>query len=262
MKERIDKILVEKGLADTRQKARALIMAGLVFAGDRRIEKAGTRLAPDADIRIKETMPFVGRGGLKLRHALAEFRLDVTGITAADLGSSTGGFTDCLLQNGAKKVFAVDVDPRQFDWGLSRDARVVLIKKNARYLEKSDFSEPVDLVTVDLSFISLLKVLPAVRRILDQGDVLPLVKPQFEVGRSQVGKKGVVKDPKLHSDALLRVAAGAADQGYRIHGIIPSPILGQKGNREFFLHLSLGRTQEAEFSMEDRIKEVVGYEGN
>ena len=235
-------------------------MAGLVFAGDRRLEKPGLKLEPDAEIRIKETMPFVGRGGLKLQHALAEFRVDVSGLTAADLGSSTGGFTDCLLQNGARKVFAVDVDPRQVDWSLSRDPRVVLIKKNARYLVKSDFSQPADIVTVDLSFISLLKVLPAVKGFLTQGDVLPLVKPQFEVGRDQVGKKGVVKDPALHLEALRRVAEGAADLGFHIHGIIPSPILGQKGNREFFLHLSLGKTQSAAFPLEGRIKEVVGYE--
>jgi 23S rRNA (cytidine1920-2'-O)/16S rRNA (cytidine1409-2'-O)-methyltransferase len=257
MKERVDKILVSRGLTASRQKAQALIMAGLVYSGRQRIEKAGLLLDKDAPVHIKEKMPFVSRGGLKLQHALKAFQVDAGGRTAVDLGCSTGGFTDCLLQNGAEKVIAVDVDPRQFDWELGRDPRVVLIKKNARYLQREEIPASFDLVTMDLSFISVLKVLPAVGQMLDRGEVLPLIKPQFEVGRSQVGKKGVVKEASLHFSVLSRIAREVLSLGFAVLGVTSSPIRGQKGNREFFLHLSVGGNPEPHLFIEESIKEAV-----
>ncbi|MFC2157316.1 TlyA family RNA methyltransferase [Acidobacteriota bacterium] len=236
MKERADKILVLRGLSSTRQKAQALILAGLVFSGEARIEKSGQLLDEDVELRIKEKLPFVGRGGLKLDEALDFFSLSVDGCVAADLGSSTGGFTDCLLQRGARKVYAVDVDIRQFDWKLGKDPRVVQIRKNARYLEPSDFDESFEIVTMDLSFISVLLVLPSVVNILKKGSVLALIKPQFEVGRDQVGKKGIVRDPSLHKNVLERIIKGAKTLGFKPHGVLKSATRGQKGNREFFIH--------------------------
>ena len=253
----MDKILVSRGLTASRQKAQALIMAGLVYSGNRKIDKAGLLMDTAAPFHIREKMPFVSRGGLKLQHALEVFQVNAGGRTAVDLGCSTGGFTDCLLQNGAEKVVAVDVDPRQIDWELSRDPRVVLIKKNARYLQKEDIPLSFDLVTMDLSFISVLKVFPAVRQLLDLGEVLPLIKPQFEVGRSQVGKKGVVKEASLHYSVLSRIAQEALSLGFAVKGVTSSPIKGQKGNREFFLHLSVGGTPEGHLSIEESIKEAV-----
>lgn len=260
MKERLDKILVNRGLTDSRQKARALIMAGFVFSGEKKLDKAGIMLESDVDVHIKKRMPFVGRGGLKLHHALKEFQVDVSGLTALDLGCSTGGFTDCLLQNGAEKVYAVDVDPRQFDWKLSHDPRVNLIKKNARYLLKEDIPSRIDLVVMDLSFISVLKVLPAVRRMMEHGRVIPLIKPQFEAGRSHVGKKGIVKDPELHSAVLFRVVEGASLLDFNFRAITASPIRGQKGNREFFLLFSIGEDEYPDLSLTESIKEAVWNE--
>jgi 23S rRNA (cytidine1920-2'-O)/16S rRNA (cytidine1409-2'-O)-methyltransferase len=262
LKDRADRILVSRGLTDSRQKARALIMAGQVYSGRTRIEKAGLILEEDVPLEIREKMPFVSRGGLKLAHALSAFRVEVTGRTAVDLGSSTGGFTDCLLQKGAAKVIAVDVDPRQFDWRLGQDPRIILVKKNARYLRSEDIPAAFDLVTVDLSFISVLKVLPAVKRLMDGGDVLPLIKPQFEVGRPQVGKKGLVKDATLHFSVLTRITEEVQTMGFFVLGITSSPIKGQKGNREFFLHLSVGEGPKGRISIEDSIKEAVWDESD
>lgn len=235
-------------------------MAGYVFSGEQKLDKAGIMLERDVEVHIKKKMPFVGRGGLKLDHALKEFHVDVSGLTALDLGCSTGGFTDCLLQGGAEKVYAVDVDPRQFDWKLSQDPRVTLIKKNARYLLKEDIPSRIDLVTMDLSFISVLKVLPAVKRVMEHGYVIPLVKPQFEAGRSHVGKKGIVKDPERHSAVLLRVVEGAFLLDYNFLGVTASPIRGQKGNREFFLLFSIGEDESPDLAIKESIKEAVWNE--
>jgi len=235
MKERADKLVAERGLAESREKARALIMAGLVYAGQERIEKPGQMLDEDRAIELKASLPFVSRAGVKLDEALEVFRVDVSGKTAADLGASTGGFTDCLLKRGARKVYAVDVDTRQIDWSLRKDPRVVLVEKNARFLDEGDFDEEPELVTMDLAFISVLKVLPAVKRILSGGPLLALIKPQFEVGRGLVGKKGVVRDPALHEEVLRRVIEGAAVLGFRTKGLMRPSVRGQRGNQEFFV---------------------------
>lgn len=238
-KERADKVLAFQGLAESREKAQALIMAGLVFSSGQRIEKPGQKIDIDQKIFLKERIPYVGRGGLKLEKALNAFRIIVKGKVAADLGASTGGFTDCLLQKGARKVYAVDVDTSQIDWQLRRDSRVILVKKNVRFLERSDFKDILDVITMDLSFISVLKVLPAVKGFLGRGYLLCLLKPQFEVGKDQVGKKGVVRNPALHEEVLARIIEEAFMMGFRLKGLIKSPIRGQKGNREFFTFLTL-----------------------
>jgi 23S rRNA (cytidine1920-2'-O)/16S rRNA (cytidine1409-2'-O)-methyltransferase len=188
-KERADKVLANRGLADSYQKAQALIMAGLVFSGKQRIEKPGQMIASDRELTLKEKNPYVSRGGLKLAEALEVFEIPIQNKVAADLGASTGGFTDCLLRKGAKRVYAVDVDISQLDWHLKEDSRVVCIEKNARYLTKDDFAPAPDIVTTDLSFISVLKVLPAVKEFLGNGQLLSLIKPQFEARKEQVGKK-------------------------------------------------------------------------
>lgn len=238
-KTRADRLVVEQGLAETRQKAQALIMAGLVFSSLGRIEKPGQMLEVDLELNLKQRLPYVSRGGLKLTAALSAFDLSVENKIAADLGASTGGFTDCLLQRGAARVYAVDVDPRQLDWHLREDPRVILIKKNARYLSRSDFPEELDLITMDLSFISIIKILPATKEFLGKGRLLCLVKPQFEAGRGRVGKKGIVRDLSLHQEVLNQVVSEADSMGFKFKGLVPSPIRGQKGNREFFIFWTL-----------------------
>ncbi len=262
MKERADKVVVDRGLADSRQKARALIMAGRVFSDRGRIEKPGQKLDSGLEIIVKEKMPFVSRGGLKLADALDAFGISVIGKIAADLGSSTGGFTDCLLQKGAKRVYAVDVDTRQLDSRLRADPRVKMIEKNARYLEKSDFSDPLDIITADLSFISLIKILPAVRNVIGEGMLVALIKPQFEVGKGQVGKKGVVRDSRLHEDVLVRMIEEAENMGFHTHGLTRSSIRGQKGNQEFFIQWSIHRTALKPDHLRNKIEEAIGNEKN
>lgn len=262
MKERADKVLVFCGQAKNRQAAQALIMAGVVFSGGQRIEKPGQLISLDEEIFIKKTLPYVSRGGLKLEDALKCFNLSVQGKTAADLGASTGGFADCLLQHGARKVYAVDVNTRQIDWSLQNDPRVVLIRKNARYLHKSDFPDTLDIVTMDLSFISILKVLPAVREFLDEGVLLCLIKPQFEAGRGKVGKGGVVRDPALHEEVLSKVIGEADKLGYHVGGLIMSSVRGQKGNREFFISWVLKRKSLTISEVQKAIKEAVWNERN
>lgn len=235
MKDRADKVVAASGLAESRQKAQALIMAGLVYSQGKRIEKPGQLLEIGQDLELKEVLPFVGRGGLKINEALDEFGLSIKGKTAADLGSSTGGFTDCLLQRGALKIFAVDVDTKQLDVKMRNNPKVVQIEKNARYLQKDDFPDRLDLVTIDLSFISVTKVLPAVCEILETGLVLSLIKPQFEVGRRQVGKKGIVRDLSLHEQTLQKVALAARGLGFKTIGLMKPSIRGQKGNQEYFI---------------------------
>lgn len=260
MKERADKVVVDRGLAESRQKARALIMAGRVFSDGERIEKPGHKVNAAQEIVVKEKMPFVSRGGLKLAEALDTFGILVTRKIAADLGSSTGGFTDCLLQRGAQKVYAVDVDTRQLDWRLREDPRVILIAKNARYLDKKDFSDSLDVVTVDLSFISLLKVLPAIKSFIEEGLLVALVKPQFEVGKGQVGKKGVVRDPCLHEEVLVKMIEGAEKLGFHAIGVARSITRGQKGNQEFFILWSIHHPALMPDRLRRLIKEAVRNE--
>ncbi|MBN1272049.1 MAG: TlyA family RNA methyltransferase [Candidatus Aminicenantes bacterium] len=260
MRERADRVMVSRGLAESRQKAQALIMSGVVWTDGRRVEKPGQLLSPDQKLSVKEKMPFVGRGGLKLAEALDVFRISPKGKTAADLGASTGGFTDCLLQRGARRVYAVDVDTRQLDWRLRSDERVILIEKNARYLGREDFADPVNLITLDLSFISLLKVLPAVFTFLTDGVLLTLIKPQFEVGRKQVGKKGIVRDPALHREILFRVIQEARKMGFFFQDVIKCTVRGQKGNREYFARWTLGGDTKNGISVEKKVEKAVYHE--
>jgi 23S rRNA (cytidine1920-2'-O)/16S rRNA (cytidine1409-2'-O)-methyltransferase len=259
-KERADKIVVGRGLAESRQKAQALIMAGLVFSEGQRVEKPGQMISLDEKITLKEKMPYVSRGGLKLEEALEVFKIAVEGKIAADLGASTGGFIDCLLQRGARKIYAVDVDTRQIDWRLREDPRVICIQKNARYLNKDDFEDALDIATTDLSFISVLKVLPAVKEFLGDGLLLSLVKPQFEAGKGQLGKKGIVRDPAVHEDVLDKIISEAHKMGFALRSLIKSSHRGQKGNREFFVFWSLGKNSLSQGEAKRMIKEAVWNE--
>ncbi len=238
MKKRLDQLLVERGLAESRAKAQAAIMAGLVFSGDKRLDKPGTPVAGDIALEMKgQPHPWVSRGGVKLAHALEEFAVDVAGKTAIDVGASTGGFTDVLLTKGAAKVFAVDVGHGQLAWKLRTDPRVVVMEKtNARHLTPADIPEPVDLVVCDASFIGLETVLPAAMALAKPGAALvALIKPQFEVGKARVGKGGVVREPELHAEVRARIAAWLPTQGWTVSGEGESPILGPEGNREFLI---------------------------
>jgi 23S rRNA (cytidine1920-2'-O)/16S rRNA (cytidine1409-2'-O)-methyltransferase len=236
-KKRLDLVLVERGLVDSRQQAQRLIMAGQVMVDGRVVDKPGTPVSGEADITLKATLPYVSRGGLKLEAALDRFAIEVTGVIAADVGASTGGFTDCLLQRGASKVYAIDVGYGQLAWRLRQDPRVVVMERvNVRYLE--GLPEPVDLATVDVSFISLELVLPAVIGFLrPHGDIVALIKPQFEAGRKQVGKGGVVKDPAVHRAVLRKVLLWADGHGLAARGLMASPLKGPAGNVEFLAYL-------------------------
>jgi 23S rRNA (cytidine1920-2'-O)/16S rRNA (cytidine1409-2'-O)-methyltransferase len=238
-KRRIDSLLVERGLAESRAKAQALVMAGEVVAGGKTIIKPGTLVAEEAEISVLRPPPFVSRGGIKLDYALDRFRLDVTSKVAADIGASTGGFTDCLLQRGAGRVYAIDVGYGQLDYRLRRDERVVVMERvNARY--PVSLPEKVDLATIDLSFISVEKVIPSVAQLVkDDGYLVVLLKPQFEARRSEVGRGGVIKKPLVHARVLGRFIAWVAGHGFRLGGLVASPILGAEGNAEFFLLLRL-----------------------
>ena len=310
-KERADILLVGRGLAETRQKAQALIMAGLVSSAGRRVEKPGQLIDPDTPLLADKPLPYVGRGGLKLEQALDAFEVGVRGRICADIGSSTGGFTDCLLQRGAARVYAVDVDIRQLDDRLRRDPRVVTLEKNARRLVPADFAEPPSLAVMDVSFISILKILPALRAILspaadaparggpatagapgltresmsvviargnmprasgepkarpmaEQSSPLPilltLVKPQFEAGRGNVGKKGIVRDPAVHVEVLTRIAAEAAPLGFALRGLVRCAARGQKGNQEFFARWAPGGMEPAAEDVIKWIREAVPHE--
>lgn len=234
--------MVERGLATSREKAQALIMAGQVVVGDHAVTKAGHPVAADAEIRIKgEQLPYVSRGGLKLAGALRHFSLDVTGLVAIDVGASTGGFTDCLLQSGAAKVFAVDVGYGQLAWKLQQDPRVVSLEKtNIRHLAPETLGEQPDLAVIDASFISLSKVLPAVVTLVRPGGTLvALIKPQFEVGKGEVGKGGIVRNPEAHQKAIESVSESALGLGLQVGGVCDSPITGADGNREFLILLKI-----------------------
>ena len=239
MKERLDKIVYERGLAESREQAKRLILAGLVLVNEQKVDKAGTLIPEDADIRLLgQEHPYVGRGGLKLAHALREFQIDPTGKIAIDVGASTGGFTDCLLQHGAAKVYAVDVGYGQLAWKLLNDPRVIPRERtNVRYLTPADFSEQMEIAVIDLSFISITKILESVQRLLHpQAEVIALVKPQFEVGKGEVGKGGIVKSPEKHQRVLQEVREYAEALGFQFKGVIESPIKGAKGNTEFLMY--------------------------
>ena len=239
-RERLDKLVLDRGLAPSREKAKALIMAGQVVVDDHLADKAGLMVEVGAEIRLKgEPLPFVSRGGLKLAKGLEVFDIDVAGLLAIDVGASTGGFTDCLLQRGARRVIAVDVGYGQLAWKLREDPRVVNLEKtNIRYLEPESLPEIPDLAVIDASFISLDKVLPPTLRLIkEEGAIVALIKPQFEVGRGQVGKGGVVRDEKKHREVVENVGALAESLGLLVLGVCESPILGPKGNKEFLIHL-------------------------
>lgn len=239
-KDRIDKILVDRGLTQSRERARALIMAGQVVVADHVAEKPGQMVPVAAEVRLKgELLPFVSRGGLKLQKALDEFNIDVTGLIVLDVGASTGGFTDCLLQRGAAKVIAVDVGHGQLAWKLRQDERVVNLEKtNIRYLTPDKLPHIPDLAVIDASFISLAKVLPATLILLkDEAVIIALIKPQFEVGRGEVGKGGVVRDAMKHREVITAISSVAENLGLKVRGVTESPILGPKGNREFLIFM-------------------------
>ena len=235
MKERLDRLLVIRGLAETRARAQALVLAGQVFSGGQRLEKSGQLVDADAPLSLKETLPFVGRGGLKLAAALDYFGIEVQGRTCLDIGASTGGFTDCMLQRGARRVVAVDVGYGQLDWSLRQDPRVDVREKiNARYLSPEDFDCRFDLIVVDVSFISLTMILPVVPPLaVPSGVVIVLIKPQFEVGKGQVGKGGIVRDAETQARVVDEIVRFAERLGMQSRGSIESPILGAEGNREF-----------------------------
>jgi 23S rRNA (cytidine1920-2'-O)/16S rRNA (cytidine1409-2'-O)-methyltransferase len=238
MKQRADQLLVDRGLAESRAKAQALILAGLVFSGERKIDKAGQALAGDAPLEVRgREHPWVSRGGVKLAHALDHFGWDAAGAVALDVGSSTGGFTDVLLQRGAAKVFAVDVGTNQLAWKLRQDPRVAVHEKtNARYLTEEVVTEPPDLVVCDASFISLAKVLDKALDLARPGArLIALVKPQFEAGREEVGKGGVVRDPAVHARVCDAAVIWVRSKGWEVTGVTESPITGPEGNIEFLL---------------------------
>ncbi|HEX8098069.1 MAG TPA: TlyA family RNA methyltransferase [Pyrinomonadaceae bacterium] len=238
-RERIDRLLVERGLAQSRARAQAMVMAGVILVGEQRVEKPSESFAPDAEIRVKgagdPAARYVGRGALKLEAALREFDVNVNGLLCLDVGASTGGFTDCLLQHGARRVVAVDVGHNQLDWRLRTDQRVEVREGvNARYLKPEDFRERFDLAVMDVSFISATKVLPAAVPLLtESGRLITLVKPQFEVGRGEVGGGGIVTDPAKHARVIEEVNAAARSLGLNVRGVIDSPITGADGNKEF-----------------------------
>ncbi len=237
-KARLDVLIVERGLAPSRERAQALLLAGQIRVNGALAEKPGTQVAADARIELSgETLRYASRGGLKLEGALEDFGVTPEDQVCLDAGSSTGGFTDCLLQHGAQKVYAVDVTIDQLDWKLRQDRRVVTIEKNARYLQPEDVGESVSFITMDVSFISVTKVLPAIIPIAAPGaDFLVLIKPQFELERRVISKGGIVRDAALHQEAIERVTTGALELGLIVLGVKPSRLQGAQGNQEFFLH--------------------------
>lgn len=240
MKERLDILLVKRNLAESREKAKAVIMSGCVYVDGQKEDKAGSTFPEEAAIEVRgHTLPYVSRGGLKLEKALANFDVDVKGKVCTDVGSSTGGFTDCMLQNGAVKVFAIDVGRGQLDWKLRNDPRVVCMEKtNIRYVTPEDIGEPVDFSSIDVSFISLTKVLVPVRDYLkEDGEIVALIKPQFEAGREKVGKKGVVREKSTHREVIRKVMDYAMSIGFDLCDLDFSPIRGPEGNIEYLIHL-------------------------
>ena len=240
MKERLDVLLVKRNLAESREKAKAIIMSGNVFVEGQREDKAGSTFPEEVSIEVRgHTLPYVSRGGLKLEKAIANFDVSVKDKVCTDVGSSTGGFTDCMLQNGAKKVFAIDVGRGQLDWKLRNDPRVICMEKtNIRYVTPEDLGEEIDFSSIDVSFISLTKVLEPIRNYLAKdGEIVALIKPQFEAGREKVGKKGVVRDPKVHEEVIHKVIDFALENGFSVHNLSYSPIKGPEGNIEYLVYI-------------------------
>lgn len=258
MKERLDILLVKHGLAESREKAKAVIMSGNVFVEGQREDKAGSSFSQEVQIEIKgNLLPYVSRGGLKLEKALARFDVNVKDKVCTDVGSSTGGFTDCMLQNGATKVFAIDVGRGQLDWKLRQDSRVVCMEKtNIRYVTPEDIGELVDFSSIDVSFISLTKVLEPIRNYLkESGEIVALIKPQFEAGREKVGKKGVVREKSTHHEVIEKVAVYANSIGFEVKNIDFSPIKGPEGNIEYLIHLKKCKADAPEIEID--LKTVV-----
>jgi len=255
---RLDALLFEKGLAASREKARAMIMAGEVQINGKIIDKPGCKVQPETEVIITPVrQPYVSRGGLKIEGAIRDFKLDFSGRSVLDIGASTGGYTDCALQHGAVKVFALDVGYGQLDWSLRNDPRVVVWEKtNIRYFKLEDLGEKVDIITMDVSFISTTLIFPVLKELLkENGDIVSLIKPQFEAGREKVGRHGVVKDPQVHTEVLERCIAAAQAEGLNCIGVTYSPIMGPKGNIEYFLHLRLDA--QAMSDIKSRAVEVV-----
>ncbi len=258
MKERLDVLLVKRNLASSREKAKAIIMSGNVFVDGQREDKAGTSFPEEVQIEVRgHALPYVSRGGLKLEKAMKNFDVSMEGKVCTDVGSSTGGFTDCMLQNGAVKVFAIDVGHGQLDWKLRQDERVVCMEKtNIRYVQPEDLGEPIDFSSIDVSFISLTKVLLPIRNYLkENGEIVALIKPQFEAGREKVGKKGVVREKSTHIEVIEKVTDYAVSIGFEVVALEFSPIKGPEGNIEYLVHLKKRPEEEA------RIVESVDIRG-
>ena len=256
-KKRLDTVLVEQGFFDTRSKAQSAIMAGQILVNDLKIDKPGTQVTDEVKIKIiGNKLPYVSRGGLKLEKALKVFPISLNDKTVADIGASTGGFTDCSLQNGARKVYAIDVGYGQLAWSLRNDERVVNMERtNVRYLDETSLPEKIQIATIDVAFISLDKVLPAVRKLLNtDGCVIAVIKPQFEAGRDKVGKKGVVREPKVHEEVIEKVIEMAKEEKFGIGGLDYSPIKGPEGNIEYLLYLTLNENENISY---DRISQIV-----
>lgn len=256
-KKRLDVLLTERGLQESRQRAQAVIMSGEVFVNGQRVDKPGTAVAEDAQIEVRGgTLAYVSRGGLKLEKAMAAFPIDLNGAVCADIGASTGGFTDCMLQNGAQKVYAVDVGYGQLDWKLRGDPRVVCMERtNARYLTHEQIPQELDFASVDVSFISLGLILPALDGLLSpEGEAVCLVKPQFEAGREKVGKKGVVRDPAVHLEVLEAFLRHAKENHFTVLGITYSPIRGPEGNIEYLGYLRHGQGTPGDFSLPEIVE--------
>ena len=264
MKERLDVLLVKRGLAVSREKAKAVIMAGNVYVENQKEDKAGTMFQDTVNIEVRgSTLKYVSRGGLKLEKAMTHFGVTLKDKVCMDVGSSTGGFTDCMLQNGAVKVFAIDVGHGQLDWKLRKDERVVCMEKtNIRYVVPEDLGEAADFSSIDVSFISLTKVLLPVYHLLkEDGEVVCLIKPQFEAGREKVGKKGVVRDPEVHKEVIEKVISYGQSIGYAALHLEYSPIKGPEGNIEYLLHLKKkvdGLPQDATLDVEETVKKAHG----
>lgn len=260
-KVRLDVLLVERGLCDTREKAKRTVMAGLVYSGTERLDKPGVKVSEDISLVVKgQVMPYVGRGGLKLEKALAHFRIDVTNKTMLDIGSSTGGFTDCALMNGVKLSYALDVGYNQLAWKLRNDPRVVVMERtNFRHATPDMFTEGLpDFATIDVSFISLKLIIPPLKEILlKNGEAVVLIKPQFEAGKSQVGKKGIVRDPAVHQDVLEKTLAFILTEGFSLLDLTFSPITGGDGNIEFLAHIKRTDTNETVINVLETIEKTV-----
>ncbi|WP_411167913.1 TlyA family RNA methyltransferase [Clostridium sp. MB05] len=253
-KERLDILLVDKGIFTSRERAKASIMAGKIFVEGRRVDKAGEKVSIDSEIIFKgEEIPYVSRGGLKLEKAIKEFGVNLEDKVCMDIGASTGGFTDCMLQNNAKKVFSIDVGYGQFAWKLRTDPRVVCMERtNIRYVTPEDIGEKVDFASIDVSFISLKKIMPATINLLnDKGEVVALIKPQFEAGKEKVGKKGVVRDINVHKEVVLSIAEFLINKNLNILSIGYSPIKGPEGNIEYLVYFTKDINKESTFSLED-----------